>query len=291
MQEPGEEVQAQALDMVDKLVWLNSADVAPTSPPRKYKKSFPGLPPATPTLTNPALQVFEFEDTPSVKGPQAYGDLSLIKEIQAGWKKKAEQNHLAQTTRKGKDKGTALLPEGERLSKLLTETDLNKIFEPRLPLDEASTKRLSAKLQGKGEACLDNVITKSSALESVLGKERVTDREGDNVANETKRMRGNVAEPAEVADDDLLNVVAAGLRKRSSSRGVKSEELMEHNRDQGEREGKGLDGTQILTRRRSQGTRNRREHIRVPGSLRMLYCLKFCIFHLIFLCLRDLRFG
>lgn len=252
MQEPGEEVQAQALDMVDKLVWLNT-DAAPASPPRRYKKSFSGLPPATPTITNPALQVFEFEDTPVKKNPGS--DLSLIKEIQAGWKKKAEQNYLFPATRKGKEKGTPLLPEGERLSKLLTEDDFNKVCEP---------KRLST---NNGEAGLDKVTRKNSPVVATQ-EVTTTDGKGDQVANEKKRVRGNLAEPAEVADDDLLNVVGIGLRKRSSSRAVQPEELEERNRDQEERPVKVPDGTLILTRRRSQGTRNRREHIRVPGAWR-----------------------
>jgi hypothetical protein len=260
LQEPGEEVQAQALDMVDKLVWLNTADATPESPPRKYKKSFSGLPPVSSTLTNPALQVFEFEDTPLTTGEKTYGDLSLIKEIQAGWKKKAEQDHLALTARKGKEKEAAVLPEGERLSKLLTENDLDKICEPRLPFDGASTKRLSAKLHGKGDGSLDAATTKSSPL----AQERVTGSRGDNATNETRKLRGNLAEPVDVADDDLPNIV--GIGRQRPRRGVKSDELVEQNRDQGEGEGKVLDGAQVLTRRRSQVTRNRRENIRVPGS-------------------------
>ena len=260
LQEPGEEVQAQALDMVDKLVWLNTPDATPASPPRKYKKSFSGLPPASSTLNNPALQVFEFEDTPLTNGTKTYGDLSLIKEIQAGWKKKAEQNHLALTARKGKEKEAVLLPEGERLSKLLTENDLDKICEPRLPFDGTSTKRLSAKLQGKGDGSLDSSTTKSSPL----AQERVAGRRGDNTVNEMRKLRGDLAEPVEVAHDDLLNVLEIG--KQRPRRGVKSDELVEQNKDQGEREGKCLDGAQVLTRRRSQVTRNRRENIRVPGS-------------------------
>ncbi|KAG0588883.1 hypothetical protein KC19_2G275700 [Ceratodon purpureus] len=258
--EPGDEVQAQALDMVDKLVWLNTADATPESPPRKYKKSFSGLPPASSTLTNPALQVFEFEDTPLTKGEKTYGDLSLIKEIQAGWKKKAEQNHLALTARKGKEKEAASLPEGERLSKLLTESDLDKICEPRLPFDGATTKRLSAKLQGKSDGSPDAASAKSSPF----AQERVTGFRGDNASNETRKLRGNLAEHVEVTDDDLLNVV--GIGKQRPRRGVKLDELVEQNRDQGEGEGKVLDGAQVLTRRRSQVTRNRRENIRVPGS-------------------------
>lgn len=246
--------------MVDKLVWLNTADTTPASPPRKYKKSFSGLPPASSALTNPALQVFEFEDTPLGNGAKTYGDLSLIKEIQAGWKKKAEQSHLALSARKGKEKESALLPEGERLSKLLTENDLDKICEPRLPFDGASTKRLSAKLQGKSDGSLDATTTKSSPLI----QERVTGCRGDNVSNEVRKLRGNLAEPVEVADDDLLNVVGFGNQR--PRRGVKSDELVERNRDQGEREEKVLDGAQVLTRRRSQVTRSRRENIRVPGS-------------------------
>lgn len=266
LQEPGEEVQAQALDMVDKLVWLNT-DAAPASPPRKYKKSFPGLPPATPTITNPALQVFEFEDTPVKKNPGS--DLSLIKEIQAGWKKKAEQNYLFPATRKGKEKGTPLLNEGERLSKLLTEDDFNKVIEP---------KRLST---NNGEAA---VTVKSSPVVATQ-EVATTDGKGDQVANEKKRVRGNVAEPAEVADDDLLNVVGIGLRKRTNSRAVQPEELEERNRDQ---EVKVPDGTLILTRRRSQGTRNRREHIRVPGAWRNAVLNHLHFLPKSFLCLRGL---
>nr|PNR44834.1 hypothetical protein PHYPA_014604 [Physcomitrium patens] len=275
--EPGEEVKAEALDMVDKLVWLNSADAPQASPPRKYRKSFPGLPPASSTLANPALQVFEFEDTPVAQRSQSYNDVSLIKEIQAEWKKKTEQCHRALTIKKGKEKETGLLNEGERLSKLLTDDDREKINEPRLLLHAASTKRISAKLQqDKDEACLDATKTKSPATVKNLstthspktGRTPLLAKSPavDSVTDEVKRLKGNSGEPGQVADNGLRNVVVDGMQKLSNLSTLSSNEVLEHSRVQEDREEKVLDGAQILTKRRSQG-RNRREHIRVPEAV------------------------
>lgn len=289
-QEPGEEVKAEALDMVDKLVWLNSADAPQASPPRKYRKSFPGLPPASSTLANPALQVFEFEDTPVAQRSQSYNDVSLIKEIQAEWKKKTEQCHRALTIKKGKEKETGLLNEGERLSKLLTDDDREKINEPRLLLHAASTKRISAKLQqDKDEACLDATKTKSPATVKNLstthspktGRTPLLAKSPavDSVTDEVKRLKGNSGEPGQVADNGLRNVVVDGMQKLSNLSTLSSNEVLEHSRVQEDREEKVLDGAQILTKRRSQG-RNRREHIRVPGLWRVLVYNFSFIFYL-----------
>ncbi|XP_024379728.1 uncharacterized protein [Physcomitrium patens] len=250
--EPGEAVQAEALDIVDKFVWLNTADASQASPPRKYKKSSI-FPLASSTFTNPALQVFEFEDSIVAQRPQTLGNLSLIKEIQAGWKKKAEQDHLESIARKGKEKETDLLPEGQRLSKLLTDNDREKINDPKMLFHAASTKRVSGSLpQDKDEASLDAAITKSSATLSI--------------AKEKERTKGKSIEPVEVADDGLLNVVVNGMQKFSNTGVLRSDEVMEHDGDYEDKEKKVLDRAEILTRRRSEG-RNRREHIRVPEAV------------------------
>lgn len=253
MQDPGEDVQAEALDMVDKLVWLNTNDSVKDEPPKKPKKFFSSLPLApSARASDPALQVYEFEDTPQEDPVQKYGDMSFIQEIQAGWKKKADQGHLFSTLKKGRERDTALLPEGERLSKLLNEEKQNLSFEPPVVVSGSNGKRLSTRLQDKLKESLENVTQKHLNADGIGANEQIVEPRIDTFKHQTVKLEEKQLKTSEglVEDDD------SGIKHDIEIGGNLGEE------DDGDN--KGSVAAHIFTRKRTQG-RNRREHIWSPG--------------------------
>lgn len=190
MQDPGEDVQAEALDMVDKLVWLNTNDSVKDEPPKKPKKIFSSLPLAPSVrASDPALQVYEFEDTPQEDPVQKYGDMSFIKEIQAGWKKKADQGHLFSSLKKGKERDNDLLPEGERLSKLLNEEKRDLSFEPPVLLNGSNGKRLSTRLQDKLKENLETATQKNLNADGIEANEQIAEPRSDTLKHQIVKWK------------------------------------------------------------------------------------------------------
>lgn len=249
-------MQARALDMVDKLVWLNTNDLSQDSRPKKEKKVLaPGPFRASVIPTDPALRVYEFEDTPQDGPIQKFGSFTMVGETQTGLKKVSEHTRFDTVTGKGKDKESKVLLEKEMSRPLVPEH--SEITESRLPLNVSSGKRISTRSQdakAKGGAKANSMIDATC--------ERSEERKEGNADMLAKMNEKSLKLSGEGVSVENVDV---GTKEDDDNNGCTGDDAIGNDGPEVGAKGNVSVAAHILTRRRTQG-RYRRENIVTAGG-------------------------